>query len=194
MPPQPPDLMEELVEEVLLRFPPDDPASLVRVTLVCKLWCRLVCGAAFRRRFSTAARPPCSACSTARTWSQPQTPTTVTAGTEYKSSCECRRHTSSPQPPSSRRALPPAAANTAGAPSMPATATSCSGGALLRVMGGLISPSGTPSRTSSETCSSRRSTARVLSQVERRRGLRRRRRWRLRPPRLPPGTFPGCRH
>jgi hypothetical protein len=38
--------MEELVEEVLLHLPPEDPASLVR-----KLWCRLVCGAAFCRRF-----------------------------------------------------------------------------------------------------------------------------------------------
>ena len=46
-----PQLMEELVEEVLLRFPPEDQASLVRGALVCRLWCRLVCGAAFRRRF-----------------------------------------------------------------------------------------------------------------------------------------------
>ncbi|KAL6647171.1 hypothetical protein ACP70R_014608 [Stipagrostis hirtigluma subsp. patula] len=47
----PPALMEELVEEILLRFPPDDPASLLRAALVCKDWCRLVSGAAFRRRF-----------------------------------------------------------------------------------------------------------------------------------------------
>ncbi|CAL5091837.1 unnamed protein product [Urochloa decumbens] len=46
-----PELFMELVEEVLLRFPPDDPASLVRAALVCKLWCRLVSTAAFRRRF-----------------------------------------------------------------------------------------------------------------------------------------------
>jgi hypothetical protein len=44
-------LVEELVEEVLLRVPPDDPASLVRAALVCKRWCRLVSGASFRRRF-----------------------------------------------------------------------------------------------------------------------------------------------
>ncbi|CAO1939902.1 unnamed protein product [Urochloa humidicola] len=45
------DLLDELVEEVLLRFPPDDPASLVRAALVCKLWCRIVSTAAFRRRY-----------------------------------------------------------------------------------------------------------------------------------------------
>ncbi|CAL5077727.1 unnamed protein product [Urochloa decumbens] len=50
-PPPPPELMEELVEEVLLRLPPSDPASLVRAALVCRLWCRLATGAAFRRRF-----------------------------------------------------------------------------------------------------------------------------------------------
>jgi hypothetical protein len=44
-------LVEELVEEVLVRVPPDDPASLVRAALVCKRWCRLISGASFRRRF-----------------------------------------------------------------------------------------------------------------------------------------------
>ncbi|WVZ61586.1 hypothetical protein U9M48_011438 [Paspalum notatum var. saurae] len=43
--PPPPSLMDELVEEVLLRLPPDTPASLVHAVLVCKRWCR------FRRRF-----------------------------------------------------------------------------------------------------------------------------------------------
>ncbi|XP_062187871.1 uncharacterized protein LOC133891168 [Phragmites australis] len=46
-----PPLMDELVEEILLRFPPDDPASLLRAALVCKRWCRLVSGPFFRRRF-----------------------------------------------------------------------------------------------------------------------------------------------
>ncbi|TVU40383.1 hypothetical protein EJB05_13846, partial [Eragrostis curvula] len=52
-PPQraPPALMEELVEEILLRFPPDDPARLFRAAVVCKAWCRLISGSAFRRRF-----------------------------------------------------------------------------------------------------------------------------------------------
>lgn len=43
--------MEELVEEVLLRFPPADPALLVRAALVCKRWRRIVTGPGFRRRF-----------------------------------------------------------------------------------------------------------------------------------------------
>jgi hypothetical protein len=47
----PPALPDELVEEVLLRFPPDDPARLVRAALVCKRWARLVSARAFRRRF-----------------------------------------------------------------------------------------------------------------------------------------------
>jgi hypothetical protein len=51
MVPPPPELIEKLVEEVLLRFPLDDPASLVRAAFVCKLWCHLVSGTAFRRRF-----------------------------------------------------------------------------------------------------------------------------------------------
>jgi hypothetical protein len=52
--------MEELVEEILLRLPPADPVSLVHGALVCKSWCRLVTGAAFRRRFREFHRtPPC---------------------------------------------------------------------------------------------------------------------------------------
>ncbi|KAF8731962.1 hypothetical protein HU200_015912 [Digitaria exilis] len=47
-------LMEELVEEILLRFPPTEPASLVRAALVCKPWCRLISG----RRFSEVHRSP----------------------------------------------------------------------------------------------------------------------------------------
>jgi len=54
----PPELLEELVEEVLLRLPPGDPASLVRAALVCRLWRRLVSGAAFRRRFREFHRTP----------------------------------------------------------------------------------------------------------------------------------------
>ncbi|KAL6647698.1 hypothetical protein ACP70R_015135 [Stipagrostis hirtigluma subsp. patula] len=50
--------MEELVEEVLLRFPPDDPATLFRAALVCKDWRRLVSGAGFRRRLRELHRTP----------------------------------------------------------------------------------------------------------------------------------------
>ncbi|XP_066392999.1 uncharacterized protein [Miscanthus floridulus] len=46
----PPALPDELIEEVLLRVPPDDPASLVRAALACRRWCRLVANPAFRRR------------------------------------------------------------------------------------------------------------------------------------------------
>lgn len=46
-----PALMEELIEEVLLRFPPDDPASLTHAALICKPWCRLIAGHGFCRRF-----------------------------------------------------------------------------------------------------------------------------------------------
>lgn len=49
-----PVLMDELVEEILIRFPPDDPASLLSAALVCKAWCRLV----FRRRFREYHRTP----------------------------------------------------------------------------------------------------------------------------------------
>ncbi|KAL6647732.1 hypothetical protein ACP70R_015169 [Stipagrostis hirtigluma subsp. patula] len=51
MAPRPPELMEELVEEVLLRFPPEDPASLARAALVCRGWRRIVSDPFFRRRF-----------------------------------------------------------------------------------------------------------------------------------------------
>ncbi|EES05774.1 uncharacterized protein LOC8076222 [Sorghum bicolor] len=53
MPPPPPPLMDEVVEEVLLRLPPDSPASLVRAGLVCKRWFHfhLVSDPGFRRRF-----------------------------------------------------------------------------------------------------------------------------------------------
>ena len=44
-------LFDELLEEVLLCIPPDDPASLLRAALVCKRWGRLVSGRGFRRRF-----------------------------------------------------------------------------------------------------------------------------------------------
>ncbi|WVZ61631.1 hypothetical protein U9M48_011479 [Paspalum notatum var. saurae] len=58
MPPPPRPPPEELVEEVLLRFPPDDPARLVRAALVCRGWCRLVSGPAFRRRYREFHRAP----------------------------------------------------------------------------------------------------------------------------------------
>ncbi|CAN6170606.1 unnamed protein product [Urochloa humidicola] len=44
--------MEELEEEILLRFPPHEPA------LVCKRWRRLVSGPGFRRRFRELHHTP----------------------------------------------------------------------------------------------------------------------------------------
>nr|CAB3455562.1 unnamed protein product [Digitaria exilis] len=50
--------MDELVEEVLLRSPPDDPAHLARAALVCRRWCRILTGPGFRRRFREHHRSP----------------------------------------------------------------------------------------------------------------------------------------
>ncbi|KAM0841333.1 hypothetical protein ACQ4PT_059078 [Festuca glaucescens] len=43
--------MDELVEEVLLRLPPEDPAWLVRASAVCKPWRRILAAPRFRRRY-----------------------------------------------------------------------------------------------------------------------------------------------
>ncbi|TVU40638.1 hypothetical protein EJB05_14107, partial [Eragrostis curvula] len=51
-------LMEELVEEILLRFPPNDPASLICAALVCKQWCRLISSQCFHCRFREFHRTP----------------------------------------------------------------------------------------------------------------------------------------
>ncbi|KAF8783610.1 hypothetical protein HU200_000463 [Digitaria exilis] len=53
-----PELMDELVEEVLLRLPLDSPAHLVHAALVCRRWRRLVSGAGFRRRLRAFHRSP----------------------------------------------------------------------------------------------------------------------------------------
>lgn len=54
----PPELPDEIVEEFLLRFPPDDPACLFRASLACKRWCRLISNPRFRRRFREFHRSP----------------------------------------------------------------------------------------------------------------------------------------
>ncbi|CAL5077042.1 unnamed protein product [Urochloa decumbens] len=46
-----PELVLDIVGEILLLLPPDDPASLARASLVCKPWQRLLSGRAFRRRY-----------------------------------------------------------------------------------------------------------------------------------------------
>ncbi|CAO1939908.1 unnamed protein product [Urochloa humidicola] len=50
-PPPVPALVDDVVEEILLRCPPDDPARLVGAALVCKGWRGLLSGPRFRRRF-----------------------------------------------------------------------------------------------------------------------------------------------
>ncbi|TVU40351.1 hypothetical protein EJB05_13812, partial [Eragrostis curvula] len=44
-------LMDEIVEEVFLRFPPDDPKRFLRAALVCKRWSRIASDPVFLRRF-----------------------------------------------------------------------------------------------------------------------------------------------
>ncbi|KAM0834101.1 hypothetical protein ACQ4PT_063832 [Festuca glaucescens] len=46
----PPALPVDLVEEILLRLPPDEPALLLRASLVCKAWGCAVSHPSFRRR------------------------------------------------------------------------------------------------------------------------------------------------
>ncbi|KAL6647761.1 hypothetical protein ACP70R_015198 [Stipagrostis hirtigluma subsp. patula] len=47
----PPELNSDATSEILLRLPPDDPACLLRASLVCKPWLRLLSGPAFLRRY-----------------------------------------------------------------------------------------------------------------------------------------------
>ncbi|XP_039793604.1 uncharacterized protein LOC120659499 [Panicum virgatum] len=54
----PPELMPELVEEILLRVPPDVPACLARAALVSKPWRCLLSDPAFRRRYRAFHRAP----------------------------------------------------------------------------------------------------------------------------------------
>ncbi|CAL5078924.1 unnamed protein product [Urochloa decumbens] len=47
----PPELMDEVVEEILLRIPPTDPAHLVRAAAACKRWWHLISVPGFGRRW-----------------------------------------------------------------------------------------------------------------------------------------------
>ncbi|KAF8720087.1 hypothetical protein HU200_024865 [Digitaria exilis] len=47
----PPELVDDLIGEILLRVEPVEPACLVRASLVCKPWRRIVSDPAFRRRY-----------------------------------------------------------------------------------------------------------------------------------------------
>ncbi|CAL5078044.1 unnamed protein product [Urochloa decumbens] len=48
---QPAELMDDAVAEILLRFPPVEPACLVRASVVCKPWRRVVADPSFHRRY-----------------------------------------------------------------------------------------------------------------------------------------------
>uniref|UniRef100_A0A0E0LGG6 Uncharacterized protein n=1 Tax=Oryza punctata TaxID=4537 RepID=A0A0E0LGG6_ORYPU len=54
----PPELMDDMTDEILLRIPQDEPASLVRASLVCKRWRRLLTDPAFLRRYRAFHRTP----------------------------------------------------------------------------------------------------------------------------------------
>uniref|UniRef100_A0ACD5WCE1 Uncharacterized protein n=1 Tax=Avena sativa TaxID=4498 RepID=A0ACD5WCE1_AVESA len=54
----PPALPNELVEEILLRLPPDDPACIIRASVVCKSWSSAVSHPSFRRRLHDLHRMP----------------------------------------------------------------------------------------------------------------------------------------
>ncbi|CAO2201263.1 unnamed protein product [Urochloa humidicola] len=163
--PPPPVLADELVEEVLLRIPPDDPASLVRAAFVCKPWCRVASDPGFRGRFRERhhqAVPPVLGvlCKTATSRAAPAPPA------------------SSPLPPSTRTS--PAAAG-AGACSTPATAASSSP-TWIGSSAPLATPSssGTQSPATAWSCPSCRATPRLFVDQLERRGALRRRCWRRR--------------
>ncbi|RLN28596.1 hypothetical protein C2845_PM05G11330 [Panicum miliaceum] len=54
----PPELADDLLGEILLRLPPDDPACLLRASLACKRWRRILADPVFRRRHREIHRAP----------------------------------------------------------------------------------------------------------------------------------------
>ena len=54
----PPALPDELFEEILLRLPPEDPACILRASLVCKTWGGAVSSPGFRHRLHELHRAP----------------------------------------------------------------------------------------------------------------------------------------
>jgi hypothetical protein len=54
-----PQLLDELLEHIFLRLPPDEPACLLRASLASKRWLALLSGPRFRRRYREHhAAPP----------------------------------------------------------------------------------------------------------------------------------------
>ncbi|CAM0877662.1 unnamed protein product [Alopecurus aequalis] len=56
--PSPAVLPDEIVEEILLRLPPEHPACLLRASLVCKTWSHALSSPGFRRRLHERHRTP----------------------------------------------------------------------------------------------------------------------------------------
>jgi hypothetical protein len=54
----PPTLPDEIIEEILLRLPPDEPAWLLRASLVCKAWGGAISHPSFRRRLHELHKTP----------------------------------------------------------------------------------------------------------------------------------------
>ncbi|KAL6661349.1 hypothetical protein ACP70R_000733 [Stipagrostis hirtigluma subsp. patula] len=54
----PVELIDDAIAEILLRLPPDEPACLVRASLVCKPWRRILSDPAFIRRYREFHRSP----------------------------------------------------------------------------------------------------------------------------------------
>ncbi|GJN10395.1 hypothetical protein PR202_ga28483 [Eleusine coracana subsp. coracana] len=52
------DLIDDVAAEIFLRLPPDEPEHLVRASLVCKLWFRLISDPGFLRRYRAFHRTP----------------------------------------------------------------------------------------------------------------------------------------
>ncbi|CAN6222308.1 unnamed protein product [Urochloa humidicola] len=53
-----PELIEDVIGEILLRIPPDSSAYLARASMVCKIWRRIVSDPDFTRRYSEFHRTP----------------------------------------------------------------------------------------------------------------------------------------
>ncbi|CAM0878327.1 unnamed protein product [Alopecurus aequalis] len=53
-----PPLVDDLIREILLRLPPDDPACLTRASLTCKPWRRILTDRRFLRRYREFHRAP----------------------------------------------------------------------------------------------------------------------------------------
>jgi hypothetical protein len=58
MAPPPSELIDDAIAEILLRLPPDDPACLVRASLVCQLWRRILSDSTFPHRYREFHRTP----------------------------------------------------------------------------------------------------------------------------------------